>query len=104
MDYIGHFKKFAYNNTYIYNLLDHFLRYIYHHPISGAHTNNIIILFDYYLQANLKLYAVYIDTDSYFTSQKLRTYFQKKDIVVVFVLSVSYKSIGMIKKSNDILQ
>ena len=104
MDFIGHFKKFAYGNTYIYNLLDHFLWYMYPHPTFGAHTNNIIILFDYYFQANPKLYTVYIDTGFYFTSQKLRTYFQKKDIAVVFVPSVSYKSIGMIKRSNDILQ
>ena len=45
-----------------------------------------------------------MDISSYFTSQKLRIYFQKKDIAVVFASFASHKSIGMIEKSYDILQ
>ena len=77
MDFIDPFKKSAYGHTYIYNFVDYFLRHMYPHPISGAGTNNFIILFDHYLQVNSKPYAVYIDAGSYFTSQKLWTYFQK---------------------------
>lgn len=44
-----------------------------------------------------------MDAGSHFTSQKLRTYFQKKDIAVVFAPYASHKSVGMIEKSNDIL-
>lgn len=67
------------------------------------YTKNIIILFDYYLQACLKLYAMYIDVDSYFTNQKFHIYFQKKDIPIIFTLSIFHKSISMIEKSNNIL-
>ena len=77
---------------------------MYPYPISGAGTNDVIISFNYYLRANPKPYAVYIDAGSHFTSQKLRTYFQKKDIAVVFASSISHKSVGTIEKSNDILQ
>ena len=104
MDFIGPFKKFVYNNTYIYNLVDYFSRHIYPHPTSGAGVNNVIISYDHYLRANPKPYAVYMDAGSHFTSQKLRIYFQKKDIAVVFAPSASHKSVGMIEKSNDILQ
>ena len=45
-----------------------------------------------------------MDASSHLTSQKLHTYFQKKDIVVVFATSAFYKSVNMIKKSNGILQ
>ena len=31
-------------------------------------------------------------------------YFQKKDIAVIFAPSASHKSVGLIEKSNDILQ
>lgn len=47
---------------------------------------------------------IYIDAGSHFPSQKLRTYFQKKDIAVVFAFFVFHKSIGLIQKSNNILQ
>ena len=104
MDFIGLFKKFAYGHTYIYNLVDYFSRHMYPYSTSRAGTNNVIILFDHYLQANLKPYAVYMDASSHFTSQKLCTYFQKKDIAVIFTFSASHKSVGMIKKSNNILQ
>ncbi len=75
MDFIGLFEKSAYGNTYNYNLVDYFSRHMYLHPTSGASANDIIISFDYYLQANPKPYAVYIDAGLHFTSQKLRTYF-----------------------------
>ena len=68
MDFISPFKKFAYSNTYIYNLVDYFSRYIYFYPIFGTGTNNVIILFDQYLQANPKPYMVYMDVGFYFTS------------------------------------
>lgn len=61
-------------------------------------------MFNHYLQANLKPYAVYIDAGSYFTNQKLCTYFQKKDIAIVFAPSAFYKSVNLIKKLNNILQ
>ena len=76
---------------------------MYLYPTSGANTNNVIILFDYYLWTNPKPYVIYMDTGSYFISQKLRMYFQKKDIVVVFAAFTSYKSVGIIEKSNNIL-
>lgn len=104
IDFIGPFKRFTHGNTYIYILVDNFLGNIYPHPTSDIDTNNVIILFDYYLRSNPESYAVYIDASSYFTSQKLHTYFQMGDIVVVFALYVSYNSFGMIKKSNNILQ
>ena len=75
MDFIGLFEKSVYGNTYIYNLVDYFLRHIYLYPTSEAGTNDVIILFDHYLQANIKPYAIYIDASSHFISQKLRTYF-----------------------------
>ena len=77
---------------------------MYPHPTSGAITNNVIILFTHYLRANSKPCIVYIDANSYFKSQKLYKYFQKKDIAVVFALSTSHKSVGIIKKLNNILQ
>ena len=104
IDFIGPFEKSAYGNTYIYNLLDYFLRHMYPYPTSGAGTNDVIILFNHYLRANPNPYAVYMDAGSDFKSQKLRTYFQKKHIAVVFAPSTSHKSVGMIEKSNDILQ
>ena len=104
MDFIGPFKRSAYSSTYIYNLIDYFSRHMYPHLTSGAGTNNVIILFNHYLQANPKPYAVYMDAGSHFTSQKLRKYFHKKDIVVVFALSAFHKSFGMMEKSNHILQ
>lgn len=48
---------------------------MYPHPTFEAGKNNIIILFDHYLQVNSKFYTVYIDVSSHFISQKLRTYF-----------------------------
>ncbi len=104
MDFIGPFEKSAYGNTYIYNLVDYFSRHMYPHSTSGTGTNDVIISFDHYLRANPKSYAVYMDAGSHFTSQKLRTYFQKKDIAIVFAPSTSHKSVDMIEKSNDILQ
>lgn len=71
---------------------------------SGVNINNVIILFYHYLQANPNLYAMYIDTSSYFSSQKLCINFHKKDITVIFTPSISQKSVGMIQKSNNIFQ
>ena len=104
IDFIGPFNKSAYGHIYIYNFVDYFSRHMYPYPTSNAGTNDGIILFDHYLWAHPKPYAVYIDTGSYFISQKLRTYFQKKDIAVIFAFSASYKLVGMIEKSNNILQ
>lgn len=39
----------------------------------------------------------------YFTSQKLYTYFKKKDIIIIFALFAFYKLVELIKKSNNIL-
>lgn len=103
IDFIDLFEKSAYGNIYIYNLVDLFSRCIYPYSTFDTNINNVIILFDYYLQANLKSYPVYIDAGLHFTNQKLWTYFQKKDITVVFVLLASYKSVGIIEKSNNIL-
>lgn len=103
IDFIGLFERFTYKNIYIYNLVDSFSKYIYLYSTFGVGTNNIISLFDYYVQANFKPYAVYINAGLYFTSQKLCTYFQEKDIAVVFALFTSYKSICIIEKSNNIL-
>ena len=104
MDFIGPFERFAYGNTYIYNLVDYFLRHIYPHPTANTGTNNVILLFNHYLQVNPKPYAIHMDTGSHFTSQKLYSYFQKKDIAVIFASSASHKSVSLIEKSNDILQ
>ncbi len=104
MDFIGPFERSAYGNTYIYNLVDYFSRHIYLHPTVGAGTNNVILSFDHYLRANPKPYAVYMDSGSHFTDLKLRTYFQKKDIAIVFASSASHKSVSLIEKSNNILQ
>ena len=104
MDFIGLFEKYVYENIYIYNLVDYFLRHMYPYLIAGVDINNVIFLFDYYLRANFKAYTVYIDAGSHFTSQKLHTYFEKKDIAVVFALFASYKSVGFIEKLNNILQ
>lgn len=71
MDFIGPFEKSIYDNTYIYNLVDYFWRHMYPHPTSGASTNDVIIFFDYYLQANPKPYAAYMDAGSHFTRPKL---------------------------------
>ena len=71
---------------------------MYPYSTSGAGTNNVIILFDDYLQINPKPYAIYIDAGSHFTSQKLHTYFQKKDITIVFAPSASYKLVDIIEK------
>lgn len=104
MDFIGPLERSVYGNTYIDNLVDYFSRYMYSHLTAGADTNIVIHLFDYYLRTNPKLYTLYMDVSSHFTSQKLRTYFQMKDIAVVFTSSISHKSIGLIEKSNNILQ
>lgn len=75
IDFISLFKKSVYGNTYIYNLIDYFSRHIYPYFMSGIYINNVIILFNHYLQANLKLYTIYIDANLYFISQELRMYF-----------------------------
>ncbi len=103
IDFIGRFEKSAYGNNYIYNLGDFFSKHMYLYPISDTCINDVIILFDYYLRANLKLYAVYMDAGLHFTSHKFRMYSQTKDIAVVFTPSASHKSIDMIKKSSNIL-
>lgn len=97
-NFISFFEKFIYNNTYIYNLLNYFLRHIYPHPTLETNTNNINILFNYYLRANSNFYTMYIDISSHLISQKLHIYFQKKDAVVVFIDSIPHKSVGMMKK------
>ena len=77
---------------------------MYPHPTFGVSANNVIISFDHYLRGNPKSYVVYMDVSSHVTSQKLRIYFQKKDIAVVFAPSTSHKSVGMIENLNNILQ
>ena len=104
MDFIGPFKKSAYRNTHIYNLVNYFSRHMYPYPTPGAGGDNVISSFDHYLRFNLKPYAVYMDAGTHFTSQKLYIYFRKKDIAVVFIPFASHKSVGLIEKSNDILQ
>lgn len=103
IDFISPFEKFAYNNSYICNLVDYFSKHMYFHSTFEADTNNVIILFDYYLQANSKSYMVYIDAGLCFTNQKLYTYFLKKDSAIVFVFSAFYKLVDIIEKSNNIL-
>lgn len=72
MDFINYFKKFVYRNTYIYNLIDNYSMYVYpYYSIVNADINNVILLFNHYLQANFKSYTIYIDADLYFTSTKL---------------------------------
>lgn len=77
---------------------------MYLHLTSNTNTNDIIFLFHYYLSAYLKFYAVYINAGLHFTSHNLHTYFQKKDIAVVFALSAFYKLVDLIEKTNNILQ
>lgn len=48
-DFIDNFEKSVYNNTYIYNLVDYFLKYIYFYLTIDIIINNIILLFNYYL-------------------------------------------------------
>ena len=45
-----------------------------------------------------------MDASSYFISQKLWTYSQRKDIADVFASFVFHKSVNMIEKSINILQ
>ena len=71
IDFISLFERSAYRNTYIYNLVSFFLRCVYFHLTTGASTNNVILLFDHYLQANSEFYTIYIDAGLYITSQKL---------------------------------
>ena len=103
MDFIGPFEKSAYRNTHIYNLIDYFFKHMYPHSSPSTGGNNIISLFDHYLRFNLKPYVVYMDASTYFISQKLRTYFQKEDIMIVFAPFVSHKSVSLIEKLNNIL-
>lgn len=98
--YISIFEK----KTFICNLIDYFLRHIYSYFTPGAGVDDVILLFNYYLQFYPKLCVVYIDTSMNFTSRKLYYYFWKKDIAVIFTPSISHKLVGLIKKLNDILQ
>ncbi len=104
INFIGLFERCAYGNTYIYNLVDYFSRCMYLHPTARAGTNDVILSFDHYLPAIPKPYEVYMEAGSYFTGQKSHTNFQMKNITVVFAPSASDKSVGLIEKSNDILQ
>lgn len=104
IEYISPFKRFAYKNTYIYNLIAYFSRHMYLYPTASTSINNIIFLFYHYSQANFKLYAVYMDAGLHFISQNLCTYFQKIDIVVIFALTTSHESVGLIATLNDIFQ
>ena len=49
IEFISRFKKSAYGNISIYNLVNYFLRYMYLYLTFKADTNNVIILFNYYL-------------------------------------------------------
>lgn len=68
INFLSFFERFIYKNTYIYHLIDYVLRHIYSYLTTGTSTNDIILLIDYYLRANSKLYTVHINTDSYFIS------------------------------------
>lgn len=78
MDFISFYKRSAYRNIYIYQLIDYFSRHMYPHRTAGAGTDNVIFLFDDYLRAKPKPYAIYMNASLHFTSQKLLTDFQKK--------------------------
>lgn len=69
MNFISLFKRSTYGNTYIFNLVDYFLRHNYHHLISSINITDVILLFNSYLQVNPKSYVMYIDASSYFISQ-----------------------------------
>lgn len=49
IDFISFLKRSIYENTYIYNLVDYFSRYIYLYPMAVTGINNVIFSFDYYL-------------------------------------------------------
>lgn len=86
IDFISFFEKFIYGNIYIYNLINYFSKHrlfnicdflinmvldklhIYLHPTLGVGTNNINILFHYYLRDNSKPYVVYMNAGSHFTN------------------------------------
>lgn len=65
IDFINLFKKFAYINIYIYNLVNYFTTYIYLYFTPSADENNVILSFNYYHQFNL---IVYMDIDMHFTN------------------------------------
>ena len=77
---------------------------MYPHPTLDAGADDIILSFNHYLRFNPKPCTVYMNASTHFTSQKLRLYFWKKDIAVVFVPSTSHKSDDLIEKSDNILQ
>lgn len=104
IDFIDFFQRYRYRNTYSYNVVDNFTGHMYSYPITKVSINNVILLFNNYFKANLKPYTIYIDANSHFTSLKLYTYFQIKDIRIVFALSLSHKSVNIIETSNNILQ
>lgn len=58
IDFIDFFERSIYGNIYIYNLVNYFSKRMYPHTSTGVDIKNIIFLFDYYLQANLKPYVV----------------------------------------------
>ena len=103
IDFIGPFKKSAYDNIYICNLVDYFSRHIYPYPTLEADTDDVILLFDHYLWFTPKLCMIHIDIGTHFTSQKLYLYFWKKDIAIIFASFASHKLIALIKKSNNLL-
>lgn len=68
MEFIGFFEKSIYKNTYIYNLVDYFLRHIYPYSTLSKGGNDIILLFDHYLRFNPESYVIYINANMYFSS------------------------------------
>lgn len=75
IDFISLFKKFLHRNSYIYKLINFFSKHIYSYSSINISTNNVINLFNHYLQSNDKSYTMYINTSSYFISEKLYIYF-----------------------------
>lgn len=75
INFIGLFKRSAYPNIYIYNLVYYLSRHIYPYLTVDANRNDVIILFDHYLQAYSKPYTIYISAGLDFTSQTLYMYF-----------------------------
>ena len=66
MNFISPFKKSAYGNTNIYNLVNYFSRHISLYLTLGTSKDNIVSSFDHYLRFNPKPCKVYINEGMYF--------------------------------------
>ena len=104
MDFVGPFNITKAGNQYVLNIVDYFSGFMIPTSLPSASGRETITSLRRTFSRFPRPAATYLDIGTHFNNKAMKDYCEEAGITMIFAPAAAHKSVGMIERSNEILQ